>query len=141
MGLDVGAALPALLLLTLLTPTTAAAEEPAEEIAEVAEVADVEVEAAAGLAAAACAVRTERVVLLALLRVLQHVVRRLDLLEARLRALVARVAIRVMLARELAVRLLDLFLRRRLRDAERFVERRHSAIVTRAGRSTWSPSR
>ena len=140
MRLDVGAALAALLL-PLLAPATAAAEEPAEEIGEVAEIADVEVEAAAGLSSAARAVRAEGVVLLALVGVLQHVVRRLDLLEARLGAFVARVAIGVMLARELPVRLLDLFLRRRLRNAERFVERRHSAIVTLAGRSTWSPSR
>ena len=66
--------------------------------------------------------RAERVVLLALLGIGEHVVRALHLLEARLGRGVARVLVRVHLADELAVRLLDLVLRRVLRDAEGLVE-------------------
>src|SRR5919206_513555 len=62
-----------------------------------------------------------RVVLLALLGVGQDRVRALDLLEALLGGLVAGVAVRVVLARELAVRLLDVLLRRLLVDAEDLV--------------------
>ena len=61
------------------------------------------------------------VVLAALVRVAEHLVGLVDLLEARLGGLVARVDVRVDLARELAVRLLDLLLGRGLRDAERGV--------------------
>ncbi len=53
----------------------------------------------------------------------EHVVGLLDLLEPRLRLLVARVLVRVVLAGELAVRLLDLILRGVLGNSERFVER------------------
>ena len=130
MRLDVGAALTAL---ALCARPAAAAEEPAEQIAEVSEVSHVEVEAAA--LAVAPAVRSERVVLLALLRVLEDVVRALDLLEARLGVGVSRVLVRVVLAGELAVRLLELFRRGVVSNAERLVERRHSATITRAGRS------
>ena len=54
---------------------------------------------------------------------------------------VARIAVRVELAGELAVRLLDLVLRSGLRDAEDLVRGLHSATITRAGRSTLSPRR
>jgi hypothetical protein len=46
-----------------------------------------------------------------------------------------------MLAGELAIGLLDLVGRGVLGDAERVVQVRHSATITRAGRSTLSPSR
>ena len=62
------------------------------------------------------------VVLLALVGVAEDVVGRRDLLEALLGLLVARVAVRVVLARELAVGLLDLVRRRLLVDAEDLVE-------------------
>ena len=58
------------------------------------------------------------VVLLALVRVADDVVGRLDLLEALLGLRVVRVAVRVVLARELAVGLLDLVGRRLAVDAE-----------------------
>ena len=51
----------------------------------------------------------------------EHLVGLVDLLELRLGGLVARVHVGMMLAGELAVRLLDLFLRRALGDAERLV--------------------
>ena len=139
MRLDVGAALPALLL-TLLAPASAAAEEPAEEIGEIAEVADVEVEAAARLPPRA-PFAPKASYCLRFSGSFSTSYADWTSLKRASAPVVARVAVGVVLAGELAVRLLDLFLRRRLRDAERFVERRHSAIVTRAGRSTWSPSR
>jgi hypothetical protein len=61
------------------------------------------------------------VVLLALLRVAEHVVGLGDLLEARLGLLVVRVAVGVVLARELAVGLLDLLGGRLFVDPERLV--------------------
>ena len=80
------------------------------------------------------------VVLLALLGVGQDRVRLLHLLEALLGLLVARVLVRVVLARELAVGLLDLVGRGLLVDAERpvwILHRGHQAdTTTRAGRST-----
>ena len=90
------------------------------------------------------------VVLLALLRVAQHVVGLGDLLEARLCLLVVRVAVGVVLAREFAVGLLDLLGRRFLVDPERLVvvgTRCHAhapcyaATTTRAGRMMLAPSR
>ena len=128
LGLEVGATAGPLARLT-------AAEDVAEASEEVRDVAEVEVEVPAAAAAAgksgAPVGRAEGVVLLALLGVREHVVGALDLLEALLGLLVARVRVRVVLARELAVGLLDLVLRRALRDAERVVERfrsrRHSA--------------
>src|SRR5262249_19717872 len=66
-------------------------------------------------------VRAELVVLLALRWIAEDFVRLVDLLEARLRRLVARVDVRVMPSRKLPVRLLDFLLGRRLRDAERGV--------------------
>ena len=121
MRLDV-VALTAALPLLARARAAALAEEPAEQVAEVAEV-EVEV-----LGAALRAVRAERVVLLALLGILEDLVRGLHFLEARLGLRVARVLVRVVLARELAVRLLDVVRARRLRDAEDVVEalsRRH----------------
>src|SRR5262249_17359504 len=106
----------------------AAAEEAAEEVAEIAEVvvaagvAEVEV---ARIEPRAAAVAAECVVLLALLRVGERVVRVLDLLELLLGGGVARVLVRVVLGGELAVGLLDLLRRRALLHAERVVERCH----------------
>ena len=119
---------------------SAAAEEAAEQVAEVAELEVLELRPGGATPAVRGA---PRVVRLALLRVGEHVIRALDLLEARLvTALVGMV-----LPRELAVGLLDLVGRGALRDAERVVQSRrhlrrhdHSATMTRAGRSTRSPS-
>ena len=58
-------------------------------------------------------VGAELVVLLALLGVAEHLVGLVDLLELRLGGLVAGVHVGMVLAGELAVRLLDLLLRRR----------------------------
>ena len=81
------------------------------------------------------------VVVLALVGVAEDVVRLRDLLEALLGLRVARVLVGVVLARELAVRLLDLVRRRLAVDAEHLVVvlRRHPcppqlATITRAGR-------
>src|SRR6266540_2928290 len=128
--LDVRAALAALALLR--AAPLAPAEHAAEDVGEVAEIEiarEVEVEVArAGSTAAAGAVRAEGVVLLPLVGVLEHVVGGLHFLEARLRLGVARVLVRMVLAGELPVRLLDLVLRGALLDAEDVVERlRHRA--------------
>ena len=102
---------------------------------------------AAGNAAAAEAdEHAAGVVLLALLGVRERVVGALDLLEALLGRRVVGVAVGVVLARELAVRLLDLVVRRLPVDAEHLVEVArpsppHSLTTTRAGRSTWSSRR
>ena len=128
-------------------PPAAAAEQVGEDVRERARV-----EAAARAAGArrpgAAGERVEpaAVVLLALLRVAEHVVGVLDLLEALLGLGVAGVAVGVVLAHELAVRLLDLLRRRLLVDAEDLVEvRRHrssyAATTTRAGRITVSAIR
>src|SRR5581483_11834520 len=105
--------------------TTAAAEDPAEEVAEIAdvEVAEVEVDVLAARTADASVRRAEAVVRLALLVVREHVVGGLHFLELLLRSCIARISVRVVLARELAVRLLDLVRGGALRDAERVVER------------------
>src|SRR5581483_11447900 len=110
----------------------AAAEDAAQPAEQVGQVAEVDVldanvlEAAEGPGAgAADASGAEAVVLLALLRVGEQVVRRLDVLEPLLRLLVAGVAVRVVLARKLAIRLLDLVVGRRPRDAERGVRILH----------------
>src|SRR6476620_3954169 len=68
-----------------------------------------------------------------------QVVRVLNLLEALLGGCVARVLVRVVLAGELAVGLLDLVRRSVLRDAARLVRVLHSANTTLAGRRTRSP--
>ena len=84
---------------------------------------------------AAAVRRAEAVVRLPLLGVGEDVVRRLHLLEALLGGLVALVRVRVVLARELPVRLLDLVGRGALLDAERVVERlRHRLRAPRACR-------
>src|SRR6185503_15001681 len=124
LGLDVGATHR---LLPRTTSGGAAAEDVAEaspeDVAEV-EVAEVDVDAAWARPRRAAAVRrAEAVVCLPLLGVREDVVRGLHLLEALLGALVPLVRVRVELARELAVRLLDLVGRRALLDAERVVER------------------
>ena len=87
-----------------------------------------------------------RVVGTPLLGIGQRVVGGLHLLELLLGPLVAGVAVRVVLARQLAVRLLDLVGARLLADAEDGVEvaishaAPYSLTTTRAARSTW-PSR
>ncbi len=109
------------------------AEHPAEEIAEIPDVELLEAHAAhVGTAGEAAPVGTTKcVVRLALLRIGEHVVRALHLLEALLRGVVARVAVGVVLARELPVGLLDVVVGRVLRDAEHFVGvPRHSATIT-----------
>ena len=63
-----------------------------------------------------------RVVFLAVGLVGQHLVGLADLLETILRRFVARIAIGVVLARELAIGLLDLLVRSLLGDSERLVE-------------------
>src|SRR5205807_6626183 len=72
------------------------------------------------------------VVLAALLRIAEHVVGLLHALEALLGLVVAGVAVRVVLARQLPVRLLDLVLGRVLRDPQRLVvvgAGRHLAVA------------
>ena len=133
-----------------------AAGRAAEQVGEdVAHRGGVEVEVAeAAEAAAGPGAGGERagaaVVLLALLGVAEHVVGLGDLLEARLGLLVVGVAVGVVLARELAVGLLDLLGGRLLVDPERLVvvgtrchrlPRRYAATTTRAGRMTLAPSR
>src|SRR5204863_3300838 len=119
-------------------------EDPAEDVAEIAEVdvgvVDVRSAARAGAAAAASVRRAVAVVLLPLLLVGEDVVRRLHLLEALLRGLVAGIRVGMVLACELPVRLLDFVLRGVLLHSERVVKRAHSATITRAGRTTRSPS-
>src|SRR5207237_4001200 len=103
----------------------AAAEQVPEQVAEIAEVPEVDVEAAGAAACAGPSVRgAEAVVLLPLLRVGEDVVGGLHLLELLLGRSVARVLVRVVLPRELAVRLADLVLRRALLQAEGVVQRR-----------------
>ncbi len=155
LNLEVGAALGARALLRRSPP---AAEDPAEEVTEVGcvEVAlEIEATAAARVEALAPGRRAELVVGLALLRIREDVVGRLDLLEALFGRRVARILVRVVLAGELAVRLLDLVSRGSLGDAEGGVQilgrRRHAypswagafgaEITTRAGLKTRSPSR
>jgi hypothetical protein len=75
-----------------------------------------------GIEAALDASHTELVVELALLRVAEHIVRLGDRLETLLGLAVARIHIRVVLARQLAVALLDFVSSRRPRDAESSVE-------------------
>ncbi len=85
---------------------------------------------------------TEAVVEAALLRVAQDGVRLGRFLEALLGRLVAGIAIRVVLHRELAIRALQLALGGRPRDAEHFVvvALAHAlATFTIAGRSRRSP--
>src|SRR6266508_4620845 len=104
-----------------LRATSEDVTQPAEAAEEVADVTEVEIDS--GAAGEAPAVpRAERVVLLALVGVGEDVVGGLDLLEPLLGLLVARVLVGVVLADELAVGLLDLVLRRGLRDAEGVVE-------------------
>src|SRR6266404_831010 len=102
----------------------AAAEDAAEQVADVeaaeVEVAEVDVRSARGTGPPV--LRAVAVVLLALLLIGKHVVGRLHFLEALLGLLVARVPVGMMLTRELPVRLLDLVLRRVLRNAEAVVE-------------------
>src|SRR5581483_2879520 len=109
----------------------AAAEDAAQPAEQVGQVAEVDVldanvlEAAEGPGARPHPGGAEAVVLPALLGVGEQVVRRLDVLEPLFGLLVARVAVRVVLARELAVRLLDLVVGRRPCDAERGVRILH----------------
>src|SRR5262249_15291023 len=99
-------------------------EDVAEDVAEVTEIAEVDVDAARPRTGSAAAVRrAEAVVGLPLFGVGQDVVRRLHLLEALLGGLVALVGVRVVLARELPVGLLDLVRRGALVHTERVVRR------------------
>jgi hypothetical protein len=66
-------------------------------------------------------VGAQLVVLLALDRIAEHLVGLVDLLEFCFRRLVTRIHVRVMLARQLAERLLHLLVGGRLGDAERCV--------------------
>src|SRR6266516_798699 len=123
---EVGSALAALLGAPPAS-CAAASEEAAEDVAEITEVAQVEVAGEVVVAAlearpAAPVRRPERVVLLALLRVGENVVGGLDLLEALLRRRVPGVLVRVVLASELPIRLLDLVLRGGLGNTEACVE-------------------
>ena len=142
---DLGLQVAAALLARPASPGRRARPATEEVGQDVAEAADVEAEAGAlaGRAARPAAAHPEHaaaVVLLALLRVAQDVVGRLDLLEALLGLLVAGIAVRVVLARQLAVGLLDLLGRGLLVDPEDLV-RVHPATTTRAGRRTSSPRR
>src|SRR5919106_1229234 len=147
--LDVGAPLPARTSVRGGAPAAHPSEEPAEQVAQIPEVADVarplEV-AAARRAGPGEEARPDLVVLLALLRIGEDVVGALDLLEALLRLRIPRVRVRVVLAGQLAVRLLDLGRGRGLGDSENLVEIPHAddapwEITTRAGRTTRSPRR
>jgi hypothetical protein len=137
LGLEVAAALGA-----RGARAAAAAGGPADDVGEdVAEAAEAAPERA-GVEAAGAAEDPAGVVGLALLGVGQDRVRLLHLLEALLGRLVARVAVGVVLARELAVGLLDLLVGGLLVDAERRVgishgrRHRYADTTTRAGRST-----
>src|SRR4029078_6353759 len=112
----------------------AAVEQAAEQVAEVEAGGVAEVEAALEAVARRLAGPerlAEGVVLLALVGIGQHVVRLGRLLEPRLRCVVAGVAVRVVLAGQLAVRLLDLVVGRPLADAQRLV-------MAPAGHYSWS---
>ena len=150
--LEVGAAFGARAPARGAAATCGAAEEVGQDVAhrggvevEVAEAAEAAARAGAGGEGPGCAV-----VLLALLGVAEHVVSLGDLLEARLGVLVVGVGVGVVLARELAVGLLDLLRRGLLVDAERLVvvgscshmrSCAYAATTTRAGRMTLSPRR
>ena len=141
--------------LGLRSPRPLAAPEERAEVAEqVGEVAEIDVlgsgrrpDRTRPAARGRC--RAEAVVRLALLGVREDVVGGLDVLEPLLRGRVVRIAVGMELAGELPVRLLELVVGRRLRDAEDGVgvAGRHSALLgpsattTRAGRSTASPIR
>ena len=127
--------------------TLAATEERAEVAEQVGQVAEVDVLVARAarpepLPRRAC--RAVAVVRLPLLLVGEDVVRGLHVLEPLLGRRVVRVPVRVQLAGELAVRLLDLVVGRRLLDAEHLVGipgGHYSDTTTRAGRRTTSPMR
>src|SRR5437879_7512987 len=91
----------------LRSSPAAVAEEASEEIAEVVDVEVAEVDVAA-LRASPPIRGAEGVVLLALLGIRENVVGALDLLEALLGVRIARIAVRVVLAGELGVGVLDL---------------------------------
>jgi hypothetical protein len=114
--------------------------EPAEDVFEAVE--DRRVEASAGAGAGDAGV-AEAVVEGALLAVGEDGVRFGGLLELLLGGLVARIAIRVVFHRQLAIRALDLAVGRAPRYAEDFVvvETAHDAFATLtiAGRSSRSP--
>ena len=116
----------------------APAEHPAEDVAEVAEVELLEAHAARSGPAPPGKPRAPASPYVSYAfrfsGVREHVVRALHLLEALLGAVVAGVAIRVVLARELAVRLLDVVVGRVLRHAE------HLVRVTRHRPTLWMKS-
>src|SRR5829696_6049836 len=142
LGLEVAAALGPRR--TARAAPTAGAEEIGQDVAEASEAAAAapgpEATATAAAREAAAEDAAPGVVLLALIGVRQDRVGGLHLLEALLGVLVAVVRVRVILARQLAVGLLDLVVRGLLVDAERLVRvlhRRHQPeTTTRAGRRT-----
>ena len=135
LGLEVAPALG------LRTRLAASPHGPAEQVGQdVAEAAEAAAELAGVEALAAGEDDAALVVLLALVGIADYVVGGLDLLEALLGGVVVRVAVGVVLARELAVGLLDVLLRGLLVYAECLVGVLHSATTTLAGRSTTSPA-
>ena len=108
----------------LLTAAEAAAEKAAEDIAQIAEV---EARRAVAPSGAACAIagvdagKTKLVVPRLFLRIGQHLVGLVDLLELLLGLLVAGVHIRVVFAGQLFICFFDLVLRCALTDAKDFV--------------------
>ena len=151
LGLEVAAALGRVAPARTAARAAAAAEQVGEDVGEAAEPAGAG--RPAGAASAPERARVEAaedaaagVVALALVGVGQDRVRLLHLLEALLRRLVAGVAVRVVLAGELAVGLLDLLVGGLPVDAERLVwvpDGRHgyAATTTRAGLTTVSAVR
>jgi hypothetical protein len=126
--LGIVAALPAR---RLLLAAAAPVEDPAEEVGQV-DVAEVETRPGA---LAGTAVRLAvAVVLLPLLRVREHVVGGLDLLEPRLGSGVTRILVRVELLDELAVGLLQLGRGRVPLDSEAVVELAAHRTLPRSGR-------
>ena len=137
LGLEVAAAH------RLRARSAAAPEEGGEDVAEVGGKPAARAGCASRAALPEAREHAAGVVLLALLGVGEGVVGLLDLLELLLGLLVAGVAVRVVLAGELAVGLLDLIRARLARHAEHRVQiaRGHQALTTtRAARRTW-PSR
>jgi hypothetical protein len=115
-------------------PGLPAVEDPAEQVAEIAEIVDGEITAAEveiariGPGCPSPVRRSERVVLLALLRIGERVVRVLDFLELLFRRVVAGILVRVELRRELAVGLLDLGRGGAFLHPERVVQSRQLAL-------------
>src|SRR5262249_6727889 len=113
----------------------ALAEQVAEQIVEqVAERGEVRGAREAAGPACADALEAEAIVRAALLRIGEHGVRLRRLLEPFLGVGLVRIAVRVVLQRELAVALLELFVRRAARDSEH-------VVVVALRQSRWRSSR